>query len=109
MPIANCLVSSKCQPGNTNLIDLWANASGQSSEQMTVTISHYDQQFGHDYEVIVNLYLPSLWSKNTISLLQTGLSKALSEHFSLPIEQVFIMTSLIDSGFVVESGEAVNW
>lgn len=109
MPIANCLVSSNCKSGNANLIDLWAKESGLSSKDMTITITRYDLQVGNKYDAIVNLYLPSMWSINNISKLQMGLSKAVAEYFTLTIEKVIVITSVIEAGNVVEAGEIVKW
>ena len=64
---------------------------------------------GKEYAVIATLLLPSIWLRNEISALQKGLARALSVYYSLPNEQVFITTSIVDSGFVVENGNEVTW
>ena len=76
---------------------------------MTVNIVLSTEQFGNPYDIMANLYLPSLWSKQDVALLQTGLAKALASYFEAPLNSVFVMTSILDSGQVVENGEQVVW
>lgn len=109
MPIANCIVTSNCQEGSSDLIELWASESSQSPEQMTVNITISNRQLGNQYSVMSNLYLPSIWSSENISLLQLGLAKALAKHFGLALTEVHVITNIIDSGLVVESGREINW
>ncbi len=112
MPIANCIVSPQCfkrQEGSKKLIELWSKESGISSEHMTINIVTNAEQHGKRYEIMVNLFLPSLWSEYNISLLQTGLAKALSSHFNVTVNEIHIVTSLIHSGMAVEAGNQVEW
>lgn len=109
MPIANCLVAPACPQGSGNLIDFWANESGQSSEHMTVNIIASTQQLGNKYFVMANLLLPSVWSSASISTLQTGLAKALAKYFNIAIGQVHVVTNIVNSGMVVEAGQEVTW
>ena len=109
MPIANCIVTSECKSSDTNLIELWSKESGQSSEGMTVNIISDAQQLGKKYRVIATLHLPSLWSESGISSLQLGLAQALSKYFSLQIDEVFVITNIVESGRVVESGKEERW
>jgi hypothetical protein len=112
MPIANCHISIdfETKPDNTSrLIELWADNSIQSSDEMTVNLISVNQQHGKQYQILAQLLLPSIWSKPDVSLLQTGLAKALSIYFQIPINEVFVATSIVESGFVVDSGKEVRW
>ena len=114
MPIANCIISSEylgIDDNSKDLIRLWIEHSGiqQAGPEMTVNIISSNSQMGKEYAVMVTLLLPSIWSKNEISALQKGLARALSVYCSLPNEQVFITTSIVDSGFVVENGSEITW
>ena len=112
MPIANCIVSPRCYENaarSADLIQIWAHESGKSPDAMTVNIVLSTEQFGNPYDIMANLYLPSLWSKQDVALLQTGLAKALASYFEAPLNSVFVMTSILDSGQVVENGEQVVW
>ena len=109
MPIANCFVTSNTQPGTKNLVELWAEECGKSSEQMTINIMYSHQQMGNQYAVMANLLLPSIWSSPDISSLQTGLARALAKHFRLNLSEVHVATTIISSGRVVENGEEVHW
>ncbi len=109
MPIANCIISSACQAGRGDLIALWANTAGQAAEHMTINIIEASQQFGNAYPIMATLYLPSLWPPAAISSLQIGLAKSLAEYYSLPIEQVHVVTQIVSAGLVVENGEQESW
>lgn len=109
MPIANCIIASDVKQGLSNLVELWANESGKSSEHMTINIISSTRQFGNEYSVMANLLLPSAWSSSDVSLLQVGLAKALATHFCISISKVQIVTSIIGSGLVVENGKEIQW
>lgn len=109
MPIANCIISSECRESEYSFIDCWASESGQSPEHMTVNIIKSTQQFGKKYGAMATLYLPSLWSESAISSLQIGLAKALAKTYGLSLDDVNVVTSIVESGFVVESGKEEKW
>ena len=109
MPIANCVIDQELEQGSGNLIELWACKSGMSPEHMTINIIPSSKQLGSSYKVMANLSLPSLWSAPEISLLQIGLAQALSQHFEVAIHEVHVITNIVASGMVVESGQEVKW
>ncbi len=112
MPVANCLVQKGCYQkvrSSESLIELWAAESGLSSEHMTVNITQCLEQRGNAYNIMAVLYLPSMWSKQDINLLQTGLAYALTRYFNIDINTVHVMTHIVESGMVVEKGEIVEW
>ena len=109
MPIAHCQIKPGLNFGSQDLIDLWSLESGQPAQHMTVNLTEVSQQFGVEYAVMANLTVPSAWSTPQISALQVGLAKALSQYFRIEIDQVHVITSIISSGTVVESGKEVTW
>ena len=114
MPIANCFISLSQENKGSNskdLIRFWVKHSGiqQAEPEMTVNIIFSNSQIGKCYAAMATLLLPSIWPKDDVSALQLGLARALAEYYSLPPEQVFITTSIIDSGLVVENGLEVKW
>ena len=114
MPIANCIISSEyldLDDNSKDLIRLWVEYSGiqQAGPEMTVNMISSNSQKGKEYAVMATVLLPSIWSKNEISALQKGLARALSAYYSLPNEQVFITTSIVDTGLVVENGSEITW
>ena len=112
MPIANCFVAKRRYQdakGSQPLVDLWALESGKTSEHMTVNIIACTEQQCVAYEVMANLFLPSLWSKRDVNLLQTGLAKALAQYFNVTANGVHVITYMVDSGLVVENGALVEW
>ena len=60
-------------------------------------------------EVMASPFLPSLWSKQDVNSLQTVLAKALVEYFYVTAKGVHVITSIVDSGMVVENGAFVEW
>ena len=109
MPIANCVITQECVPNSGNLIQLWASESGISPEHMTVNIITSSEQLGSKYKIMANLSLPSMWSASDISLLQLGLAKSLSHYFAVTINEVHVITNIVTSGMVVDSGQEVKW
>ncbi|CAM3536928.1 hypothetical protein VA7868_03929 [Vibrio aerogenes CECT 7868] len=111
MPIAHCILSPDLQPAENppDLIGRWGKYAGKETSDMTVTFTRSEKQFGHPYAVIATLFLPSLWSASAMNALQTGLSEALAVCFSIEPAQILVMTSVIESGLVVEGGEVVMW
>lgn len=112
MPIANCIITSKCKSSSdssSRLIETWANESNTSSDNMTINIITSTEQTGHKYAIMASLLLPSIWSRSEIKSLQLGLAKALSLHYTLALDDIFITTSLVESGMVVEAGKEVTW
>ncbi|MFA3789771.1 hypothetical protein AB6T38_01495 [Aliiglaciecola sp. SL4] len=109
MPIANCVISQECSQSAGSLIALWAQESEISPQHMTINIITSSEQLGSKYKIMANLALPSMWSTSDISLLQIGLAKALSKHFSVTINEVHVITNIITSGMVVESGQEIKW
>lgn len=116
MPIANCIITSKCQSNpnhhHEDLIEAWSNeskVSTVSTEHMTVNIIAGIEQFGKEYDVMASLLLPAMWSHNDISSLQLGLARALAQHYNISINSVHVTTSIINSGMVVEAGKVIEW
>lgn len=112
MPIANCFVNENYKEhveDDSDLIALWANVSHKSPEHMTVNIIYTNEQHGNTYAVMAHLLLPTVWSVEDISLLQTGLAKALACFFQAPINEIHIITTHVESGRVVEQGKEVIW
>lgn len=109
MPIANCIVVSECQSRQHNVVELWAAASGVSVEHMTVNIVTGTEQIGKPYAVMATLTLPSLWSEPSVNALQVGLAKALAQAFNLSLAEVHVITTIVESGRVVEAGKVVEW
>ena len=112
MPIANCIITSKCRSSldlSESLITIWSNESKISSEHMTVNVIESNAQYGNEYAVMANLLLPSMWSCNAISSLQIGLANALAQYFDVTLNSVHVTTSIINSGMVVEDGKEIKW
>lgn len=109
MPIANCFLSSQASDSTPdNLLSLWQEFSGIDSREMTVNIV-CSQQLGKPYEISAHLIVPSLWPMATMDRLQLGLSQALGRAFTLEEKKIIVMTQVVHSGRVIESGHEVHW
>lgn len=111
MPIANCLVRDEL-PAEfeiDTLTSLWSEESGVGSEQMTINVIAGTLQTGAPYRVMALLYLPSLWSVDEVRRLQVGLARALGRAFAVAPDEVQVITSIVESGHVVERGETQDW
>ena len=109
MPIAHCVVSPACRHSASDVIALWSTEAGIASDQMTINFIRSEEQVGNSYAVMATLYLPSLWSKDSISSLQLGLARALATYFEISIQEVHVITRVVDSGLVVEGGKEQSW
>lgn len=110
MPIANCFLKNHVENNTPNKIASdWGNTIGVDEKDICINFVQNVIQAGHEYEALVNLYLPSLWTKNSIKKIQTELLNMLVKHLNITQDQIFIMTSIIQSGHVVERGEVVEW
>ncbi|MEQ9165031.1 MAG: hypothetical protein RLO12_02140 [Fulvivirga sp.] len=111
MPIANCYINTEI-PDKTDFNKLaleWSDKIGASPEDITINVFTDFVQYGNKDAVMVNLFLPSLWSKQEIENIQSSLSGLLEKHIGIEPDQVFIMTSIIQSGHVFSDGKTENW
>jgi hypothetical protein len=110
VPIANCFVDDVllADLDGDALTALWSEESGIGSEQMTINVIR-THQYGAPFRVMAFLYLPSLWSSEQVRQLQTGLARALGRGFALAPADIQVITSIVESGQVVEGGETQDW
>lgn len=111
MPIANCYtnkitVSEKQLEALTNE---WAQILRIDLKDICLTFIDTSYQAGQHYKIMVNLFLPSLWSKAGVKNIQLTLLRQLINHLNLHENDIFIITSIIESCHVVENGEVVEW
>jgi hypothetical protein len=111
VPIANCLVHDQLRAefDGDALTALWSEESGIGSEQMTINVIASIRQYGAPYRVMAFLYLPSLWKSEQVRKLQTGLARALGRGFAVAPAEIQVITSMVESGQVVEGGETQDW
>jgi hypothetical protein len=111
VPIANCFVHDDVPPELEidALTTLWSEEAGVGSEQMTINVIASTRQTGAAYRVMAFLYLPSLWSSEQVRQLQGGLARALGRGFGVAPAEVQVITSIVESGHVVEAGETQTW
>lgn len=111
MPIANCFVRAGVPAAAEihGLTCLWAQESCISDDHMTINMAAGTRQDGAPYSIVAFLYLPSSWSSEDVGRLQVGLARALAKAFALDPADVQVITSIVESGHVVENGETQEW
>jgi hypothetical protein len=111
VPIVNCFVSGQppAQAEIEGLVALWSEESGVDSEHMTINVVAGVRQSGATHPVMAFLYLPSLWSPQQVRRLQVGLAGALCRGLAVGPAEVQVVTSIVESGHVVEEGEIQDW
>ena len=111
MPIANCYIKKEIS-GDADfqqLVAEWAKILQLSENDITLNLITDYKQFGQPYLVMVNLFLPSLWSETDIEKIQHTLSDLLQKHLKIDPGQIFIVTSIIESGHVLSEGKVERW
>ncbi len=111
MPIANCFIRGEL-PADSEIegvTALWSEESSVGEEHLTINVIAGTRQDGAAYKLMGVLYLPSSWSVEQVRRLQLGLVRSLCRRFALPPAEVHVITSIVGSGHVVESGETQEW
>lgn len=111
MPIANCYINSKI---SKNLIfeDIcgeWASLIGVDPKDISINIIRDFEQYGQNYALMIDLFLPSLWSEADVQRIQKSLSGLMSKHLKVEEREIFIKTLIIASGHVFSNGKSENW
>ncbi|MTI40240.1 hypothetical protein [Fulvivirga lutimaris] len=111
MPIANCYINTKIpEKTDFNKIVLeWSDKIGASPQDITLNVFTDFVQYGNKDAAMVNLYLPSLWPQQDVENIQSSLSGLLEKYLKIEPDQVFIMTSIIQSGHVFSDGKTERW
>jgi hypothetical protein len=111
VPIANCFVRDGVgMPGDVEgLAREWSRETGASEEHLTINLVPGTRQAGAGYAVMARLHLPSLWAEDDVARLQVGLARTLARSFEIEPADVHVITSIVQSGHVVENGEVQEW
>ncbi len=109
MPIAHCYTKLKLDNDKKNLVRDWAEESSVDGNYMTINFITIAQQLGSAYSIMVNLYLPNLWSEDQVKIIQSSLAVVLAKHFGIHINEIHVITQLVESGHVFENGEQQSW
>lgn len=111
MPIANCYIKERLgkQLNFDQLAIDWASELEIDKKEITMNVISSFQQYGAQYAVMVNLFLPSLWSSNDVEKIQQTLARLLSRYLDINLTEVFIMTTILESGHVLSNGQIEKW
>lgn len=110
MPIANCFVSKKLKTSNhQRIIDELSNNLNINPNDITINFIYTDKQIGNQFELMIFLYLPSLWSKKDIEKIELSFTTVLSGILDISFENIFAITTIIESGNVVSNNRIEKW
>lgn len=111
MPIANCYIKNREIPKNEleDLVRQWAELWHIDVSDICLTVLTEFMQVGQQYEVMINLFLPSLWSNGDVRSIQKALLELMMNYLKIEPSDIFLMTSIIQSGHVMENGGIVEW
>ncbi|HMO60790.1 MAG TPA: hypothetical protein PKC39_05280 [Ferruginibacter sp.] len=111
MPIANCYLNN-CSITNTKadaIANEWAGIINVDIKDVCLSFINIQYQAGRQYRCLSRLYLPSLWQQQQVEKIQMSLQQVLTRHLELKPAEIFIITSIINSGHVVEDGKIIHW
>ncbi len=111
MPIAHCFCKDISVSKNSwaEIALQWAADIGVDLSDVTLNAIPLAAQCGKNYTLMVNLYLPSLWPEADVARIQESLVKILSAKLQLNEADIFVLTSIIQSGHVCENGATLRW
>lgn len=110
MPIVNCFIKNK-QTSYIKLqevVKLWSRDIMVDEKHISLTVLQSEVQVGKQYEMMIHLILPSIWEKN-IKKTQLSLVKSMAECLNVKATEIFLFTSIINSGNVIENGGVIKW
>lgn len=111
MPIATCFLKNKKADDNTLgvIANEWSTVINVDVKDISITFVQDYYQAEQNYSALVYLYLPSLWSEKSIKNIQTEPLNLLIQHLNISHDRILIITSIIQSGHVIENGDVVIW
>ena len=111
MPIANCYIKNKqvSQGELEELAGKWAEKLHIDIKDICLTVLTDFTQVGQQYEVMINLFLPSLWAEEDVKTIQKTLLELLKSYLKINSSEIFLITSIVQSGHVMENGKIAEW
>ncbi|HTF82099.1 MAG TPA: hypothetical protein VL947_10250 [Cytophagales bacterium] len=112
MPIAQFLVKKDVEVSadalNNIVIDI-SQTIGVDEKDICLNVINDFLQAGQQYKVFVNLYLPSLWFPKDSAKVQLIFLETIVKYLSVIKDDVFIITTIVEPGNVVENGDIIDW
>ncbi|MBR06102.1 MAG: hypothetical protein CMP48_00305 [Rickettsiales bacterium] len=111
MPILNCYLTH----GNISneswdqLIRMWAERIRVDSSDICIHVFTDFRNFGAQYQLKVELFLPSIWSQEATETIQNTFLTLVEEVLKIQQDDTFLMTQLIHSGLVFDRGKQEVW
>lgn len=111
MPIAICYTHDKIfdKPTLQRVATEWAALIEVDTKDIHISIVSPQIQAGQAYKAMVHLFLPTLWTREAVNKIQLSLHQMLMKHANLTSSEIFVITTLVPSGQVVENGCIIHW
>ena len=110
MPIVNCYTTKKVSAELWDqLILTWAKEIAVSEKDISIHVFNTFSLAGEQYELKVELYLPSLWSEEAIRNIQNSFLISSEQILGIKHKDTFLMTQVIKSGHVIDRGRLEEW
>lgn len=110
MPIVNCYSTKELHREIWDqFVHQWSEKIGVDQKDITIHIFTDFLQAGEPYTLKVELYLPSLWSNQSINAIQQSFLSLTEEFLGVKQNEVFLMTLIVQSGHVIDRGSLARW
>ena len=87
----------------------WAEKLHIDIKDICLTVLTDFTQVGQQYEVMINLFLPSLGAEEDVKKIQKTLLELLKSYLKINSSEIFLITSIVQSGHVMENGKIAEW
>jgi hypothetical protein len=111
MPIATCFLKEGAITEEIiqQIAQGWATDIGVATHDVCLTVVSNYVQAGRTYAAMVHLLLPTLWQPHEVRKIQKSLAKHIASHLQVKFADIFIISSMVESGNVLENGNVVEW
>lgn len=110
MPIANCFIKNKMNFSNIDsLLKTLSDKLTLSISDITINFIRSSEQVGRSYDLMIFLYLPTLWKQEDVERVELTFVNTFSDHFKLSSNNIFLITTMVQSGHVVDNNKIQRW
>ena len=110
MPIANCIL--RVSPDTEACEGVLGELSRRldiEPENITLNFTNSDHQVGQRYDLMIHLYLPSLWTAEEAEKIGLVFIEVISKGLGVRSEDASLITTIVQSGHVIDNGTVQRW
>ena len=110
MPVANCFLDNRVETRKyEEIIFRLSENLAINSTDITINFIKSEYQVGKAFRLMIFLYLPSIWQQNEVEKIGLEFTKTLSECLGIETCDIFLITSIIESGNVIANNTVERW